>query len=129
MTDAGQKPTADAIELAVCDRLNVTPEAMRSRTRHARVVMARSLAAYLMRELLPWSYPDIARYFGRHSHSTDVERVGRIEALRRDGGTIRIADEGDRPIADVIGDCRAELNGGNPQDSNEPYPLAEPADE
>lgn len=48
-------------------------------SRHQRVVLARSLAAYLARRLTSQSFPEIARALGRPNHSTIVTACQRIE--------------------------------------------------
>lgn len=56
----------------VCRALAVEPSEMSSKGRHARVVFARAVAAYLCREITNASYPEIARAIGRPTHSTIV---------------------------------------------------------
>jgi chromosomal replication initiator protein len=55
---------------AVCNRLGVTKADLISASRHRKIVLGRSLAVYLSRELTAHSYPEIAQALGRVNHST-----------------------------------------------------------
>ncbi len=65
------------IAARVCARLGVPPEDVFGRSKHRRVVLARSLTAYLARQLTTRSFPEIARELNRPNHSTVVTAVGR----------------------------------------------------
>ncbi len=60
---------ASVIE-AVCERLGISRADLVGSSRHRRVVIGRSLVAYLARELTTLSFPEIAQSIGRENHST-----------------------------------------------------------
>lgn len=68
---------AEIVE-AVGAALGVEREEMMGRGRHQRVVLARSLAMLLARELTTHSYPEIARAMGRPNHSTVITACQRV---------------------------------------------------
>jgi len=68
----------------VCNELQVPTADVLARGRHRRVVLARSLAVYLARELTTLSYPELARALGRTNHSTVVTADQRIRRQLRD---------------------------------------------
>jgi len=55
---------------AVCQRLSVTKADLVGTSRHKRVVVGRSMIAFLARELTTMSFPEIAQALGRENHST-----------------------------------------------------------
>jgi len=63
----------------VCDELRIDPSEVYGRCRHKRVVLARSLTAYLARQMTTLSYCEIAAGMHRPNHSTIVTAVQRIE--------------------------------------------------
>lgn len=72
---------------AVCAAIPVDRSELFSRTRHARVVLARGLVTFLARELTSHSYPEIAQALGRSCHSTVHAAHKRIEALVQRGAS------------------------------------------
>jgi chromosomal replication initiator protein len=62
--------TVEEIQAATCERLGITPEALSSPDRSARVAWARQVAMYLSRELTDATLPAIGRAFGGRNHST-----------------------------------------------------------
>jgi chromosomal replication initiator protein len=62
--------TLEEIQEATCERLGVSPEALRSPERTARVAWARQVAMYLSRELTDATLPAIGRAFGGRNHTT-----------------------------------------------------------
>jgi chromosomal replication initiator protein len=62
----------------VCERLGVDQSEVMGRGRHKRVVLARSVAALIARDLTTHSYPEIARALGRDNHSTVVTACQRL---------------------------------------------------
>ena len=62
----------------ISTRCGVPPEQVLGSSRHKRVVLARSLTAYLARQLTTLSYPEIARALGKTNHSTIHAAVKRI---------------------------------------------------
>jgi chromosomal replication initiator protein len=67
---APRKRTLEEIQEATCERLGVSPEALRSPDRTARVAWARQVAMYLARELTDATLPAIGRAFGGRNHTT-----------------------------------------------------------
>jgi chromosomal replication initiator protein len=67
---AARTRTLEEIQAATCERLGVSPEALRSPDRSARVAWARQVAMYLARELTDATLPAIGRAFGGRNHTT-----------------------------------------------------------
>lgn len=67
---APRQRTVTEIQEATCERLGVSPEALRSPDRSARVAWARQVAMYLARELTDETLPAIGRAFGGRNHTT-----------------------------------------------------------
>lgn len=67
---APRRRTLAEIQEATCERLGVSPEALRSPDRSARVAWARQVAMYLSRELTDETLPSIGRAFGGRNHTT-----------------------------------------------------------
>lgn len=63
----------------VAEELNVTPQQVLGRSRHRLVVLARSLAIHLTRQLTPMSYPEIAAAMDRGNHSTVITAAQRVQ--------------------------------------------------
>ncbi len=64
----------------VCGGLNVDLGAFSGTGRHPRVVLARCICGHLGRELTTLSFPEIARYMGRPTHSTIISGCKRLKA-------------------------------------------------
>ncbi|MEM9296033.1 MAG: DnaA/Hda family protein, partial [Planctomycetota bacterium] len=79
----------DAVLAAACDAVGVPASAARSTARTAPVVLARALAVYLLRELTPMSYPEIARSLGRKNHSGVITACQRLTRQLEDEATAR----------------------------------------
>lgn len=62
--------TVEEIKAATCARLGVSPEALTSSDRSARVAWARQVAMYLSRELTDATLPAIGKAFGGRNHTT-----------------------------------------------------------
>ncbi len=60
----------EAVVRGVAAALGVEVSDVLGTTRHRRVVLARALCVYLMRELTTLSYPEISRALARRNHST-----------------------------------------------------------
>jgi chromosomal replication initiator protein len=61
-----------------CAAIGVEFADLGGKTRHKRVVLARSLVTYIARALTTQSFPDIARALGRPSHSTVITAYQRF---------------------------------------------------
>lgn len=66
----GRVNTVEEIQAATCARLGISPEALNSADRSARVAWARHVAMYLARELTDATLPAIGRAFGGRNHTT-----------------------------------------------------------
>ena len=69
----------DKVLNTVVGQLGATRSQVLGHSRHRHVVLARSLAIYLSRQLTSMSYPEIAAAMGRRTHSTLVTSVQRVE--------------------------------------------------
>ena len=75
-----RKPcSASKVLDVVCQELGVQPSEVLGSGRHRRVVVARGVAAYLMRQVTTLSFPEIARVLGRRNHSTVATAFRRVE--------------------------------------------------
>jgi chromosomal replication initiator protein len=75
----GKPVQASRVLECVCDHLRVDLAEVLGRSRHRRVVLARSLSAYLIREATTLSYPEIAERMSRPNHSTVITACQRIK--------------------------------------------------
>jgi chromosomal replication initiator protein len=82
---------------AVCRRLNVARAELLATGRHKRVVLARSLIAYLAKEMTTRSFPEIAHALGRRNHSTFHNAHRRLREQLGRGESVEIEGD-DRPI-------------------------------
>lgn len=82
-------PVAAILE-AVCECVGAPVVEVMGKSRHQRVVLARSMASHLARRLTTMSFPEIARAMGRPNHSTIITAQKRLERemSRPDGGRI-----------------------------------------
>lgn len=69
----------DAILDAVAERFGLDASRLTGKSRHKRIVLARSIAAFLARRMTTRSFPEIARAMGRSNHSTIFTAVQRID--------------------------------------------------
>lgn len=67
------------IHQSVCETLQVDPAAVLSRSRHKRVVLARSAIIHLARQCTTLSFPELARHLNRSNHSTIVTAAKRTQ--------------------------------------------------
>ena len=96
MQDASLHPASpvrvESIIDVVCEQLSVSRTDLLGATRHRRVVLARSLVAFLAREMTTRSFPEIASSLGRSYHSTVHSAARRLkeqiesnDLIERDG--------------------------------------------
>lgn len=78
----------EEIIACVCKALAVDAQELRGPNRHARLVLARAMAAHLARRLTTQSYPEIARALGRPNHSGVLTACRRLEAQIGAGGRV-----------------------------------------
>jgi chromosomal replication initiator protein len=97
---------------AACSVVRVEASEVLGPGRHRRIVLARSLAARLARDLTNHSFPEIARAMNRRNHSTIVTASQRIGRQIERGDTVR-----DEPslreirVADLYDQARGRLLG------------------
>jgi chromosomal replication initiator protein len=104
-----RKPLRMAHILAVvCERLGVDQTDVLGRGRHKRVVLARSLAALLARELTTHSYPEIARALGRDNHSTVVTACQRLKKAIEANATCDCGPGMDGPLDELVQSVKVE---------------------
>ncbi len=95
-SNAPAKPIhAQQVARVVAEELRVDMSDLMSSSRHKRVVLARSIAAYLARRLTTQSFPEIAKALGRPNHSTIVTACQRVE---------RQIERSERVPADTFGE-------------------------
>jgi chromosomal replication initiator protein len=63
----------------VSRKYDVTPEEIKSNSRHSRIILPRFTAMYLARKLTDMTTTDIGKEFGDRDHSTVVNAVNKIE--------------------------------------------------
>jgi chromosomal replication initiator protein len=80
------------VESAVCAALNLTPNALRSKSKTWAVSHARMLAIYLCRRVTSASHGEISTYFGNKTHSTAVAAEKRVRNWLSENQFIRAGD-------------------------------------
>jgi chromosomal replication initiator protein len=80
----GQNPshhavTSENIMDSIVERLNVTRSLVLGTSKQAHAVLARSMFAYLARQITSMSYPEIAAALGKKNHSTVITAAQRIQ--------------------------------------------------
>ncbi len=114
---APARPSIEAIQHRVCERLEVEPDSMLSQSRAGGVVEARQLAMYLSRRLTDHSLPQIARAFKRRDHTTVMHALKRVDSrLETDPSLRSLIDELDAEL-------RPETGTGRGQDKSRPRPT------
>ena len=73
----------DAIIKCVCSEFHVDLSDLRGPRRHRHVTLPRQVAMYLIRELTDASLPVIGSFFGGRDHTTVINALKRMEALRK----------------------------------------------
>jgi chromosomal replication initiator protein len=76
----GRGARIETIITQTCRYLSVDPMDLSGRTRHKRVVLARSVITHLARQFTTMSFPEIARALGRPNHSTVITAYQRLAA-------------------------------------------------
>lgn len=97
----GATPPLREIATTVCRYYRLPMREVRSSSRKQHVVLARSVAVYLARQLTPLSYEEIGRFFGGRDHTTIMHNYQRIDA--------RVST--DRALRSALEDIRATLPG------------------
>lgn len=99
-----------AIVDAVCARLGVSRGDLTGTGRHRRVVLARSLVAFLGRELTTMSFPEIAQAMGRAHHSTIHTAASRLSRQLEANERIEVGgQDSDMPLRDLVDQLRHSI--------------------
>lgn len=100
----------DTIAEVVCRGLRVDMSEVLGSGRHKRVVLARSICAWLARQLTAHSFPEIARSLHRPSHSTIVTQCQKVQRQIDDGDLVDAGPEFDGVrLADLCERLRNEV--------------------
>lgn len=105
---AARKPIRlDALVTEICAYLSVEIDDLKGSGRHKRVVLARSMAAFLGRTMTSASFPELARAMNRKSHSAVIAARDRFqEQLERDAPAPTFDDHiqqlGARTLKDLV---------------------------
>lgn len=100
----GRPIPIDAIVKVVCHELEVELSDFLGKVRHERVVLARSLAVYISREITTRSYPEIASAMKRPNHSSVVSAFTRIAKKIQEGQIVRGGGKYDGLTIGVVAD-------------------------
>ncbi len=99
-----------AIMERVSQRTGVPIAQITGRGRRGPVVLARSLTAYLTRQLTDMSYPEIASALHRSSHSSVVAAVQRVEAQLAARHRVELADgKASLWLSELVDELREQL--------------------
>ena len=106
---------AETIIKSACERLGVEVSDVMGRSRHRRVVAARSIAALLARRHTTLSYPELAQKLGRPNHSSAVTACQRLEKQMAAGAGIRLsAGEPETPLSSLVREIETDLTRSPP---------------
>jgi chromosomal replication initiator protein len=96
------------VERVVCQRFQITTEAIRSDCRARALAYPRMVAMYLARKHIGTAYSEIGRYFGGRNHSTVIAAEKKIESWLRaeEQGTLL---PGFETVAEVLADLDRRL--------------------
>ncbi len=93
----------------VCETLKVCRADLFGNGRHHLVVLARSLAAYLGREMTTLSFPEIAAALGRRNHSTIHTADQRMRRQLETGATVRLNGQAENSLHELVARIRHDL--------------------
>ncbi len=94
----------EQIITATCQHLRVERAQMISKSRHKRIVLARSLVIHLARQLTTLSFPELARALSRPNHSTIVTAAQRAAEQVKTRSIVTIADDLAETTMDQLAD-------------------------
>lgn len=95
---------------AACARVGVTTADVLGKSRHKRIVLARSVTAHLARQLTTQSFPEIARALGRSNHSTVIAACQRVEQQIADRAPCAVGPDLDGlTVADLCASLRRDI--------------------
>lgn len=79
----------DAVVRAICAEFKVSVTDLKGPRRHRNITVPRQIAMYLVRELCDESLPQIGGLFGGRDHSTVINALKRVEAMRDANPSLR----------------------------------------
>ncbi|MDY6933772.1 MAG: chromosomal replication initiator protein DnaA [Spirochaetota bacterium] len=97
--DSDKKITIPTIMAKVSEKMNITIDDLKSKSRHSRIVLPRFVAIYLSRRLTNLTTTEIGKEFGDRDHSTIINAMNNIEKIK----------EEDEDIKEIIEDMISEL--------------------
>jgi len=110
---AARRVRAEEIIRSASERLGVEVSDVLGRSRHRRVVAARSIAALLSRRMTTLSYPELAQKLGRPNHSSVVTACQRLEKQMEAGAGVRLgAGEPETPLSALVREIETDLSRG-----------------
>jgi chromosomal replication initiator protein len=91
--------TIEEIQRIVCDRLDISEDLVRAKTRKREVVRARQIAMYFCKQYTQHSLKTIGLHFGGRDHSTVIHANNTVEERLEDDDQFReVVDEIDQNI-------------------------------
>ncbi|HRQ74009.1 MAG TPA: DnaA/Hda family protein [Phycisphaerales bacterium] len=100
----------EAVVRGVAGAMGVEVSEVLGPSRHRRVVLARALCVYLMRELTTLSYPEIGRALARRNHSTAATADKRLRGQIAEGEAVSIGSDLDGlTIVEVVERVRMQV--------------------
>ncbi len=100
----------EAVVRGVAGAMGVEVSEVLGTSRHRRVVLARALCVYLMRELTTLSYPEIGRALARRNHSTAATADKRLRGQMAEGVAVSIGSDFDGlTIVEVVERVRVKV--------------------
>jgi len=80
--DGIRRVQPEQIVRAVCQEFRIAINEIKGPRRHRNITVPRQIAMYLVRELTDESLPQIGQLFGGRDHSTVINALKRVEAMR-----------------------------------------------
>lgn len=104
-------PTLRSIEKAVCETFGLEGDGLRGKAQTRRVSEPRTLAMYLARQHTGSAFTEIAKHFGRRSHSNAISAISKVETWLSSGKPIGAGD-GAMSAQDAIARVESRLRVG-----------------
>ena len=100
---SANRATISDIQALVCNKYNITADALNGKSRQSSVVIPRQIAMYLSRELLNVSFPEIGRSFGDRDHSTVMYACEKLSSQ------MKMDKEISQTIDELAGELRKKI--------------------
>ncbi|MEM8911782.1 MAG: DnaA/Hda family protein [Planctomycetota bacterium] len=104
-------PTLRKIEAAVCEAFGLERDGLRGRAQTRRVSEPRMLAMYLARQMTGSAFTEIARHFGRRSHTGAIAAQSKVAGWLNENKSIG-GGESSLTAHDAIAKIEAKLRAG-----------------